>query len=186
MKSLVRTLTALGLCTFLFTAQLAAQNHSFQNTLLEPSIFTIDNIHLNRGCTNKAAIPIKMPKGAKGCFYSITIAPKKQVLNPSFTLLNQVKKLDQEVEFDHIIDFIRPELTEKVCNIYLITGKENIDLFVDCKYLKPAPAFIQSKSRSGYIENKGDGETVYLGFENPYASGKSIQLRVEIVAVTGH
>lgn len=181
MKSLFFTLIISY--TFLAATPLIAQDNHFQNTLTEPAIFTIDNIRLNRGCTNKAAIPVKMPAGAKGCFFSITIAPKKQTLNPSATLLDQVKKERKEVDLDRIVDFIMPEMTDKVCNIYLITGKENIDLFTNCNYLKPAPAFIQTKSRSGYIENKGDGETVYIGFENPYGSGKSIQLKVELVAV---
>ena len=172
--------------TIVFFSVLAigtAQPYQFQNTLQEPHIFTIDNIRLNQECSNKAAIPIKMPKGAKGCFYSITIAPKKAALDPAPELLKQVKNLSKTTDLEHIEDFILPAVTEKVCNIYLITGKENIDLFTACKYLLPAPAFIKTKSRSGFLENKGDGETVYLGFENPYGTGKSIQLKVEIVAV---
>lgn len=183
MKSLLMIAFVIATSSFVSLPQVWAQNYSFENTLTAPSIFTINNIRLNQECSNKAAIPITMPKGAKGCFFSITVVPKKEQLSPAPQLLSQVKTLSKTVDLDHIVDGILPKITEKVCNIYLITGKENIDLFTACKYLKPAPAFIQSKSRSGYVENKEDGETIYLGFENPYGTGKSIQLKVELVAV---
>ena len=175
--------TTIMILLFSTFATTIAQSYHFKNTLSEPQIFTIDNVHLNRQCSNKAAIPLKMPKGAKGCFYSITIAPKKAALDPAPELLKKVQTLSKTTDLEQIEDFILPTITEKVCNIYLITGKENIDLFTACKYLLPAPAFIQTKSISGYVENKEDGETVYLGFENPYGTGKSIQLKVEIVTV---
>lgn len=160
-------------------------HYAYTNIFDEPQIIKFDITLNTNKCNNKAFIPIDLPQGAEGWIYSITTANKSETKNPKETLLPQVQKLADNKEPSTITDFINTQSSNKSFNLYIIEGKEHIESFNNCGYYKYIEKYIDTKSRSGYLEKKDNQETMYIGIENN-KDLKSLRLKIEAVAVSKH
>jgi len=132
-------------------------------------------------CTNKAYVPVSVPKNAEGIIYSVKVVNRSEFDTPSKSLMSEVKTLSRKHEATDVADYLLPKGANKNFNLYLITEKENIDGFSACKFFYRKDKFIGTKSRAGYISTEEIGDRpFYIGIEN----GGNLQgLRVVVEAV---
>ena len=169
-------------CFLLNINQVSSQSFDFENSLEVPMLIDMKPTPLNRcACNNKAVVPVKLPKDAKGWYYSVTFAPRSKSLSHKPELLREVVEVSSQVSIEEIDDHIQPLQTNRNGNIYIIRGKEYADSFNQCKFFYHHGKYIGTKSKSGYVENS-EGETFYIGIERP-SEMQGLQVKVEVVAV---
>lgn len=134
-------------------------------------------------CNNKDYIPIELPKNAKGVIYSVRAVKKSNLKATPNMLLKEVKALADKFEPSKIADYITPKGTNRSFNMYLITGKKNIQSFNNCGYYNYKEKFIDTKSRVAYLSTETiDQKTLYIGIENN-TDLKHLSIIVEVVAI---
>lgn len=164
-------------------SQIILAQDSFQAVEIYPESFQLNSLvkHFQFNGTGKIAIPIHIPKEAKGFLYSITIAPKKNKINDKSELLNSVKELQNRMEFQDIHNHIIPTKSKRKASIFLLQGKENAERLEQSKGCFYLEQYIDSPSRSGYLENNGKGN-YFIGFESSH-NLKEAHVKLEVVAV---
>lgn len=146
------------------------------------------NVHINstlniNACNNKAYLPLELPKGAKGFIYSVKSVGKSKKDEPKSNLINNVKKLSAKYDASQVSDFIEMEGNQKEFNLYIIEEKSNIMAFYNCGGYHYLNKYINTKSRSGFVELKDNEPTsIYFGIENP-RNLSSVNLEIEVVAI---
>jgi hypothetical protein len=163
---------------------LSAQNR-FEPIFDAPQIITLNSItsdiNLASGVA-KAAIPVLVPEGATGWYFTLEIMPKNQSSDTLATLLEKLLALDaQQLGTSDAVSHLCVPRTGREANIYLIQGSENAESFVNFRGTRYFKRYIQTKSRAAYLPHAG-AQNLFIGIENPY-NLKGLKIKLEAVAV---
>ena len=148
-----------------------------------PSIHELDSRSrfFNFNGMGRVAVPIRVPEGAKGVYYSVSLAPKKASFKEGPSLEAKLMKLGSESEMMKNAHTVSLPVSNRKASVYVIQSETHAQKFETAVHTTYIERCVECKSHTGYFSNNGQG-SYYLGIENIY-SMRGIKVQIEAVAL---